>query len=115
VKTYRAPSTRAPADVIAALADDTRRRTFELLVDRPMAVGELADHLPVSRPAVSQHLRVLKEAGLVAEERLGTRHLYSVMPQGVARLRDYIDQIWDVALERFRSAAEAQARTAKGE
>jgi DNA-binding transcriptional ArsR family regulator len=115
VNTYRAADPDAAAQLIAALADDTRRRTFELLVDRAMAVGELAQHLPVSRPAVSQHLKVLREAGLVREERIGTRHLYSVVPQGVAPLREYVDRIWDVALDRYRSAAEAQASTVIGE
>ena len=71
-----------------------------------MAVGMLADGLPVSRPAVSQHLRVLKDAGLVAERRAGTRRLYRLDPRGVAALRDYVDSFWDEALAAFKEAAE---------
>ena len=95
--------------VITALADDTRRRTFELLAGGSMAVGELAAQLPVSRPAVSQHLKVLKEAGLVDEVRVGTRRLYSINPRGAEPLREYLDRVWDVALARFAAEAEQQA------
>jgi len=78
---------------LEALADPTRRAIFELLRDGPHAVGELAERLPVSRPAVSQHLRVLKGAGLVSERKEGTRRLYRVEPQGLTELRDWIDRL----------------------
>jgi DNA-binding transcriptional ArsR family regulator len=76
-----------------------------------MAVGELAAGLPVSRPAVSQHLRVLKEAGLVSERRDGTRRIYSVEPAGVAELKQYFEQFWERALDHFKSAAEAKGES----
>jgi DNA-binding transcriptional ArsR family regulator len=91
---------------IAALADPTRRRVFERLRGGPRPVGEIALGLPVSRPAVSQHLRVLKEAGLVRERREGTRNYYSVNGDGLAELRDYFEQYWDEALAAFKEAAE---------
>jgi DNA-binding transcriptional ArsR family regulator len=91
---------------IEALGDPTRRAVFERLNGRPMAVGELAAGLPVSRPAVSQHLRVLKEAGLVSERREGTRRIYALDPQGIAGLRAYFEQFWVQALESFRAEAE---------
>ena len=94
----------------AALADPTRRAVFELLRGGPRPVGELARGLPVSRPAVSQHLRVLKEAGLVTERKNGTRRLYRVDPAGVAVLRDYFDGFWTDALAAFKAAAEAEQR-----
>jgi DNA-binding transcriptional ArsR family regulator len=100
VKTY--------GEAIEALGDPTRRTVFERLGERPMAVGELAAGLPVSRPAVSQHLRVLKEAGLVSERREGTRRIYSVDPGGVAELRQYFEQFWDRALANFKAAAETK-------
>jgi DNA-binding transcriptional ArsR family regulator len=81
---------------------------FERLAERPMAVGELAEGLPVSRPAVSQHLKVLKDAGLVSEHRDGTRRIYGVEPRGLAELRDYFEQFWDRALETFKDAAETK-------
>jgi DNA-binding transcriptional ArsR family regulator len=92
--------------VLDALGDATRRQIFESLRDGPRSVGELADGLPVSRPAVSQHLRVLKEAGLVTDSRAGTRRLYRIEPGGLTELRDYFDGFWGEALERF--AAEAR-------
>ena len=88
-----------------ALGDPTRRQIFESLRDGPRSVGELADGLPVSRPAVSQHLRVLKRAGLVSDRRDGTRRLYRVEPGGLAGLRDYFDSFWGEALERFADEA----------
>lgn len=91
---------------IQALGDPTRRSIFERLRRGPRAVGELARELPVSRPAVSQHLRVLKEAGLVTEQRNGTRRIYGVDAQSVAELRDYFDEFWSDALESFKRAAE---------
>jgi len=93
-----------------ALGDRTRRRIFELLRNGPLAVGEIADELPVSRPAVSQHLRVLKEAGLVTERRNGTRRIYRVDPGGVGELRDYFDAFWNEALAAFKEAAEDERR-----
>ena len=89
-----------------ALGDPTRRAIFELLSAGPHAVGEIAEQLPVSRPAVSQHLRVLKDAGLVAERRNGTRRIYRLDPDGVANVRDYFDRFWDAALAEFKAAAE---------
>ena len=93
-------------DRLGALGDPTRRLIFERLVTRPMAVGELADELPVSRPAVSQHLKVLKEVGLVIDQPNGTRRLYRVDPRGVHALRAYLDRLWDKALAAFAEAVE---------
>ena len=93
-----------------ALADETRRLVFERLRAGPRPVGELAKSLPVSRPAVSQHLRVLKEAKLVRERREGTRRVYSVDPEGLVTLRDYLDGYWGEVLAAFKSAAEREAR-----
>ncbi len=90
---------------MTALGDPTRRAIFERLADGPRPVGELAEELPVSRPAVSQHLKVLKEAGLVVDRKAGTRRLYQVDPQAVAELRAYFDSFWDQALAGFRDAA----------
>ena len=94
---------------LQALADPTRRRILEQLRDLPSAVGELASRMPVSRPAVSQHLRVLREAGLVAERREGTRHIFSVDPEGLRDLRCYLEGFWDDALEAFRRVAQSEA------
>ena len=94
-----------------ALGDPTRRTIFERLAVRPMAVGELAGELPVSRPAVSQHLRVLRDAGLVRDRAEGTRHVYSVDPDGVAAVRSYFDRFWDQALADFKAAAERRERS----
>jgi DNA-binding transcriptional ArsR family regulator len=96
----------AYALAIQALGDPTRRSIFERLRRGPRAVGELARELPVSRPAVSQHLRVLKEAGLVTEQRNGTRRIYGVDAQSVAELRDYFDEFLSDALESFKRAVE---------
>jgi DNA-binding transcriptional ArsR family regulator len=92
---------------LIALGDPTRREIFELVAARPRAVGELAAELPVSRPAVSQHLRVLKEAGLVTDEAAGARRIYQLPPEGVAELRDYLDGFWTRSLRAFKAAAEA--------
>jgi DNA-binding transcriptional ArsR family regulator len=94
-----------------ALGDPTRRTIFERLAVRPMAVGELAGELPVSRPAVSQHLKVLKTAGLVRERPEGTRRLYRVDPDGIASVRAYFDRFWDQALADFKSEAERRERS----
>jgi len=83
---------------------------FQKLVDGPMAVNELAATLPVSRPAVSQHLRVLKEAGLVRDRKNGTRRVYQVDPEGVARLRAHFDSVWERALQGFQRAIEASEK-----
>ena len=91
-----------------ALGDPTRRQVFELLRHGPRSVGELAAELPVSRPAVSQHLRVLEDAGLVTHRRQGTRHLYAIEDDGVAALRAWVDGFWDEALARFKAAAETK-------
>jgi DNA-binding transcriptional ArsR family regulator len=91
---------------IEALGDPTRRAIFERLAERPSAVGELARELPVSRPAVSQHLRVLKDAGLVTDRPAGTRRIYRLDPEGVAALRDYLDGFWNRSLAAFKRAAE---------
>jgi DNA-binding transcriptional ArsR family regulator len=93
---------------IAALGDSTRRTIFELLGDGPRSVGDLAGGLPVSRPAVSQHLKVLKDAGLVSESRVGTRRVYRVEPEAVAELRTYFDEFWTQALAAFKTAAESE-------
>ena len=97
----------------AALADPTRREVFERVSRQPMAVGRIARELPVSRPAVSQHLRVLKNAGLVLSHRRGTRHLYQVDPKGMEMMRRYLDRFWDLALASFKAFAESQQH--KGE
>jgi len=89
-----------------ALGDRTRRQVFELLRSGPRSVGELAAELPVSRPAVSQHLRVLQSAGLVTHRRNGTRNVYELDGNGVAELRIWVDAFWDEALARFKAAAE---------
>ena len=96
----------AYGDAIAALADPTRRTVFERLRRGPRPVVELARVLHVSRPAVSQHLRVLKEAGLVRDRREGTRHYYSVDGDALAELREYFDGFWEDALAAFKEAAE---------
>ena len=92
-----------------ALGDGMRRLILERLRGGPRAVGELAAELPVSRPAVSQHLRVLKEAGLVTERRNGTRRLYRVDTDGLAEVRDYLESFWSDVLAAFEAAAEAEA------
>jgi len=89
-----------------ALGDRTRRAIFSRLARRPCAVGELARELPVSRPAVSQHLKVLKEAGLVRDERDGNRRIYRVDPAGLEALRADLDRFWTIALEGFKATVE---------
>jgi DNA-binding transcriptional ArsR family regulator len=98
----------AYAEVLAALADPTRRSVFETLRGGPRSVGDLARGLPVSRPAVSQHLRVLRDAGLVQERREGTRNFYSVDGDGLADVRAYFEDFWDEALTAFKAAAEEE-------
>ena len=94
------------SDGWTALGDPTRKAIFELLADRPRAVGELASELPVSRPAVSQHLRVLKDAGLVVGLPAGTRRIYRINPDGLAALRADVDRFWGKALANYKSAVE---------
>jgi DNA-binding transcriptional ArsR family regulator len=91
---------------LGALGDPTRRAIFEQLLDHPSAVGELAHLLPVSRPAVSQHLKVLKEAGLVTDRQDGNRRIYRLDPDGIGELRDYLDRFWSSALSSFKSRVE---------
>jgi len=91
-----------------ALGDPTRRAVFERLRSGPRSVGELASGIPVSRPAVSQHLRVLKGAGLVTDEQQGTRRLYRIERDGLEELRAWFDSFWDTALAEFKAAAERE-------
>jgi DNA-binding transcriptional ArsR family regulator len=93
---------------LAALGDPTRRQIFERLAARPSAVGELARGLPVSRPAVSQHLKVLKQAGLVREIAVGVRRVYRLDPRGIAAMRDWLDELWGTALDAFKDFADRQ-------
>ena len=92
----------------AALADPTRRRVFEELRRGPRSVGKIAAKMPVSRPAVSQHLAVLKHAGLVGDKAEGTRRVYYIDPKGLAALRAWLDRFWDEALLAFQAEVEAQ-------
>ena len=94
------------AECFTALGDPTRREIFERLADQPRAVGELASELPVSRPAVSQHLKVLKGAGLVVDRPVGTRRIYAVDPNGVEALRAYLDQFWSQTLAAYKAVVE---------
>ncbi len=94
------------SDALSALGDPTRRAIFEHLGPRPLAVVDLAALVPVSRPAVSQHLKVLKGAGLVRDEQVGTRRVYSLDPDGIAVLRDYLDRFWNTALHSFKKRVE---------
>jgi len=101
VTTYR-------SDGLTALADPSRRAVFEALRGGPCAVGELAKRFPISRPAVSQHLKVLKGAGLVTDQAIGTRRLYRIRPEGIAELRAYLDRMWDDALAAFAAVVELE-------
>lgn len=102
-------------DVWDTLGDPTRRAILERLADRPRAVGELAAELPVSRPAVSQHLKVLKTAGLVTEEAAGTRRIYRLNPTGVSALRDQLDTFWNRAFTGFAATINAPIDTTREE
>ena len=104
----------AYAEAIAALADPTRRSVFETLRAGPRSVGDLAAGLPVSRPAVSQHLNVLKEAGLVNERRNGTRRLYRARPEGLFELKEFLEEFWDVRLETLKREAEKEEQKKHG-
>src|SRR5580658_8760849 len=99
--------TKAAAAALDALGDATRRTIFERLARGPSAVGELAATLPVTRPAVSQHLRVLKAAGLVTETAQGTRRIYRIDPRGIGAMRDWLDNHWGTALDAFKVFADA--------
>jgi DNA-binding transcriptional ArsR family regulator len=94
--------------VFAALADPTRRAIFEKLADEPQSVGSLAAQLPVSRPAVSQHLKALKEAGLVEDQARGTSRIYRIDPQGLGPVRRWLDEQWDKSLANFKQLAEQE-------
>jgi len=104
----------AYGSALAALSDPTRRRVFERLRSGPAAVSEIARGMPVSRPAVSQHLRTLKDAGLVADRAEGTRRVYFIDPDGLAELRRWLDQFWDDALAAFQAEVEQAGRKGKG-
>jgi len=95
------------AAALDALADPTRRAVFERVARAPAAVGAIAEGLPVSRPAVSQHLKVLKEAGLVTETAAGTRRIYRIDPRGIGAVRDWLDRLWAAALDDFKAYAES--------
>jgi DNA-binding transcriptional ArsR family regulator len=98
----------------AALADPSRRRVFERLRAGPLSVGAVAKGMPVSRPAVSQHLKVLKQAGLVTDHAQGTRRVYAIDPHGLAAVRSWLDQFWDDALAAFQAEVERKPKTKKG-
>jgi DNA-binding transcriptional ArsR family regulator len=100
-------------NVWAALGDGTRRAIVLMLAAGPLSVGDLAAQLPVTRPAVSQHLKVLKDAGLVNEEAIGTRRIYRVDPAGLAALREQLDNFWDQALGGFQNLVERPKRGRK--
>jgi DNA-binding transcriptional ArsR family regulator len=110
----RLAATLPAAPVLEALADPTRRAIFERLADRPAAVGELAAGLPVSRPAVSQHLRVLKAAGLVSERADGARRIYRVDPRGLGALRDWLDQHLGSDLDLYPACVDASPDDLQG-
>jgi DNA-binding transcriptional ArsR family regulator len=97
-------------DGLSALADPTRRRIFEHVAERPQAVGELARDLPVSRPAVSQHLKVLKAAGLVVDSREGNRRIYRLNPEGLEALRAYLERFWNRSLAAFHAAVDKDGK-----
>jgi DNA-binding transcriptional ArsR family regulator len=103
----------AAAEALAALADPTRRQIFERVAERPAAVIDLAAELPVSRPAVSQHLKVLKDSGLVACQPAGNRNIYRLDPDGVEALRAYLERFWKRSLAAFKAAAEQSAKETK--
>jgi DNA-binding transcriptional ArsR family regulator len=97
-----------------AVGDGTRRAILERLLERPSAVGELSAGLPVSRPAVSQHLRILKLAGLVMDRQEGTRRIYALDPQGIGEVREYWERFWSQALASFKAVADTEAEQRAG-
>ena len=98
----------AAVSALGALGDPTRRAIFERIAQKAAAVGEIAEQLPVSRPAVSQHLKVLKAAGLVTDSAEGTRHIYRLAPRGIGAMRQWLDQYLGEALDAFKAFADAQ-------
>ncbi len=100
--------------MLGALAEPKRRAILQLVADQEMAAGEIADRFSVTRPAISQHLTVLREAGLIAERRAGTRRLYRLRPEGLVELRAFLADLWPDALGRFKLAAEASAAVGTG-
>lgn len=110
-----ANSSAFAVEAFGALGDPTRRAIFERLAAQPAAVGELAAGMPVSRPAVSQHLKVLKEAGLVTETPEGARRVYRLDPRGIGAMRDWLDAHWATALDAFAALADAEHDTSSEE
>ena len=102
-------------DQIKALAEPTRRQILELIRDRELAAGEIAVHFAVTRPAISQHLTVLREAGLVSERRDGTRRLYRANPAGLAGVKEFVDSFWATGLSRLKAAAEQEHQHRRGD
>jgi DNA-binding transcriptional ArsR family regulator len=100
--------------VARAIAAPRRRQILSLVRDEELSAGEIASHFDVSRPAVSQHLNVLKEAGLVSERRSGTKRLYRAQPDGLAELRAFLERFWDLRLEALKREAEREERTKRG-
>src|SRR5213592_4696745 len=98
---------------LRAIAEPCRRRILRLVRDSELSAGEIASHFDVTRSAVSQHLRVLKDAGLLMERRNGTRRIYRIRPDGLAEIRDFIDGLWDIKLAALKRAAEAEERRAR--
>ncbi|MGN6157730.1 MAG: ArsR/SmtB family transcription factor [Devosia sp.] len=99
--------------VLNTLGDPTRRSIFEKLREGPLSVTEIANDMPVSRPAVSQHLALLKEAGLVTDKQQGRRNVYYIDPEGLSQIRIWLDQFWDIALSRFKEKLESQEQDKK--
>ena len=102
-------STYSTGEVWSALGDATRRTIFEMVASAPLSVGEISAQMPVSRPAVSQHLKVLASAGLVVQRQEGTRRYYSANPAGLAELRSYVERFWQQALDSFKTMMEETA------
>jgi DNA-binding transcriptional ArsR family regulator len=101
-------------DMLTALGDPSRQAILDRLSDGPRAVGELASDLPISRPAVSQHLKVLKEAGLVLDEQIGTRRLYRVDPEALRLVREHLDRFWERSLSSFQRRVTAEETPRSG-
>jgi DNA-binding transcriptional ArsR family regulator len=101
------PSEAATDEVLRAIAEPNRRAILRLVAERELPAGEIAAHFPITRPAISQHLTVLREAGLLTERRAGTRRLYRARPEGLAELREFLAALWPDTLERFKARAEA--------
>jgi DNA-binding transcriptional ArsR family regulator len=110
---YQSSEARDDLPVLAVLADPTRRALLGRLRGKPLPVGEIARQMPISRPAVSQHLKILKEVQLVREHRQGTRHYFGLDPAGFAGLREYADSMWQEALSAFATYVAAQTRETK--